>query len=826
MRIAPKIILGYCLTACLVVVVGVISYLGSLDTSAKFESAVTQTNPKISALQDIRFYSQHAVAEVLDLLLDLSYPHVESKLGINDVGNRMEWIRTESVDFLDAAIERYNRLVKEATPEERQVAEAIINKARALQISFVALAALNPKDLSLDELTRIRLEISDNEEYLVGLIEERIEQYHQQLAKEYTQVSGAIDTNLSLISMVALVGFVASILVAIYIARNLSQPIIQLKNAAQRISQGNLGSQVAISSSDEVGVLAQAFNQMSENLRDTTVSKEFMDNIISTMADSLIVLDLQGKIQRINQSTVNLLEYAEEDLLGHDIAGFLSQKGLMPEVYQDILAKESVSGKEGIFITASGRELHVFISSAKLYDANRQPIGLVLVSRDITERKVAEKRLHYLANFDALTGLPNRTLLLDRLEEAIARPPWHDRYVAVMFCDLDRFKLINDTLGHNVGDQLLKAIATRFKGCLRDGDTVARLGGDEFVIILADIGHPDHASKVAQKIIDLACEPLMLDGNEVYVTASVGISVFPTDASEPTKLLKNADLAMYGAKELGKNRYQFFSDSLDVKTSNQLMMENALRHALDREELEVYFQPQVHAKTGRIIGSEALLRWEHPVWGFVAPDEFIPIAEECGLMQRIGEWVLRTACAQNKVWHDSGFAKLRIAVNLADRQFHQEDLLEVVQGILQETGHPIEHLDLEITENIVMRNADVAFDRMRQLRELGVTLSIDDFGTGYSSLAHLKRFPIQTVKIDRSFVSDMSTNNEDAAIIEAIVAMARKLNLNVIAEGVETHEQHDFLLRCGCDELQGFYYSPAIQAAEFSRMLEEQYTQF
>ena len=448
-------------------------------------------------------------------------------------------------------------------------------------------------------------------------------------------------------------------------------------------------------------------------------------------------------------------------------------------------------------------------------------LGTVGIIRDVTERKRAEERLSYLATHDALTNLPNRTLFIDRLEQAVSRAPWRKRLVAVLFLDLDHFKRINDTLGHNLGDLFLKAVAERLKGCVREGDTVARMGGDEFTVVLADIAETRDVPKIAQKVLDAFSKPFRVDGHELFTTTSVGISLYPNDGDNAEVLLKNADAAMYRAKEEGRNNYQHFSPAMNVRALEHLALENNLRYALEREELLLHYQPQVDLKTGRVIGMEALLRWQHPDLGLVSPAQFISLAEETGLIVPIGEWVLRTACAQNKAWQEAGLSPVRVSVNLSGRQFFQKNLFEMISRVIRETGLDPNSLELELTESFLMKKAESNIATLRELSAMMVRLSIDDFGTGYSSLSYLKHFPIHSLKIDQSFVRDITTDPDDAVIVTAIVTLAHSLCLKVIAEGVETKEQLEFLRSLQCDVMQGYLFSRPLPAEEATKLLTD-----
>ncbi|MBR8256349.1 EAL domain-containing protein [Burkholderia ambifaria] len=455
-------------------------------------------------------------------------------------------------------------------------------------------------------------------------------------------------------------------------------------------------------------------------------------------------------------------------------------------------------------------------------ESGRDPDHAIIlrgIVQDITERKMQQGRIEYLANHDALTGLPNRNLLSDRMEQAMSQARRTGQLVAVMVLDLDRFKHINDSFGHSVGDGLLRVVAARLKRSVRDGDTVARLGGDEFVVMLVNLATQADADVIARKILDTFIEPFTLDEHDLHVTTSVGVSLCPTDGANAETLLKTADAALYAAKEHGRNCYRFYTRELGARVEEQTILENALHQAVANHELELYYQPKVDLKTGQISGVEALIRWRRPGIGVIPPDRFIPIAEDCGLILPIGEWVLRTACMQAVAWRRDGHPPIRIAVNLSARQFRQQDVAAMVRTTLEETGLAPDSLELELTESVLMQDCDAIAHTLRELKALGVVLSLDDFGTGYSSLSYLKDLPIDVVKIDRSFLDDVTTSAEGASLTRSIIAMAESLHMETVAEGVETEAQLSFLNRHRCHAMQGYYFSHPVTGDEIADML-------
>jgi diguanylate cyclase (GGDEF)-like protein len=449
--------------------------------------------------------------------------------------------------------------------------------------------------------------------------------------------------------------------------------------------------------------------------------------------------------------------------------------------------------------------------------------GVVAIVRDITERKMTEHRIRHIAHHDDLTGLPNRSLIRDRLDQAILHAQRRERSVAVAFIDLDGFKLINDGLGHNAGDELLKVVGKRMLQCIRREDTLGRFGGDEFVIILADQSdNPAMLAPILEKIRQAVHEPVLLDGQEVQVSCSMGVVMYPRDGGDPNTLMMNADAAMYRSKEMGKNVFQFYTREMNASVEQKLILLEGLRGALEDGQFHLLYQPKVDLRTGLIIGVESLIRWQHPEHGIVSPLRFIGLAEESGLIVAIGEWVLQTACRQNLAWQQAGLAPITISVNVSPRQFEEKRLVERVAQALTDSGLDPAHLELEVTESLIMRDLAQSVGKMRELEAMGISLSIDDFGTGYSSLSALKSFPIKRLKIDKSFVSELAENEDDQAIAMAVISLGHKLNLRVIAEGVETEQQCNFLRDNDCDEMQGYLFSMPVPASKIHSLLEEQ----
>ncbi len=558
-------------------------------------------------------------------------------------------------------------------------------------------------------------------------------------------------------------------------------------------------------------------NQAEEALQ---ASEERYRNLVDTAQDVIYTLGLDASLTSLNPAFETVTGWKRKDWLGKNFAPLVHPDDLNTAVdmFKRVLAGENPSYELRIRCPDGEYVVGEFTSTPLMEGGELR--GAFGIARDITERKKAEMTIRQLAYHDGLTGLPNRALFEDRLGVALAQAHRSRQMLAVMFLDLDRFKTVNDTLGHSGGDKLLKGVAEDLKTIIREGDTVARVGGDEFTLLLPGIESQEDATEVAQRILDVLRGGRLVDGQEFSVSTSIGITLYPQDGADTDTLLRNADTAMYRAKESGRDHYQLYTPAMNAGVLQRLSLESDLRHALERNELRVYYQPISATATGRIVATEALVRWEHPQRGIVVPDEFIPFAEETGLIVPIGEWVLGEAMRQNQAWQEAGYCGLRVGVNMSARQLQQDDLASTLSRLLRETGLAPELLQLEITEGAVMKNVDPIIAMLQQVRRMGISISLDDFGTGYSSLSYLKRFPIDSVKIDRSFVRDIATDPNDAAIVTTVITMARSLNLQVIAEGVETAEQLEFLRRRGCDQFQGYLVSPPAPADVITRLLE------
>jgi diguanylate cyclase (GGDEF)-like protein/PAS domain S-box-containing protein len=554
--------------------------------------------------------------------------------------------------------------------------------------------------------------------------------------------------------------------------------------------------------------------------------------LVEHSPDAVLICS-QDKCMFSNAAGLRLLGARDNsELAGRPIADSVpsSRRGAFKDYLAQASGSQDLLKMEEKMVRMDGSSVDVEVSAIPFKYQDEDALQIIL--HDITERKRFEKKISYLAYYDKLTGLPNRSLLYDRLDQAIKAARRADGLVAVLFLDLDNFKRINDTLGHTLGDKLLKGVGTRLPGILRPSDSIAhlqkgevdksvsRLGGDEFVVLLTSVSDVKYVGRIAQRIVEIMAQPFTLDQHELFITTSMGITIFPYDGDDPDTLLKNADVAMYNAKDQGKNTFRFYTQSMNETAYERLSIETNLRTALLREEFLLHYQPQIEVRSGCMVGAEALVRWQSEERGLVQPGNFIPIAEENGLIVPIGEWVLRTACSQYTAWRASGLGPFRMAVNLSGYQFRQKNLVEIVSRAMTDFGVEPASLELELTESMIMQDAPDAIITMGKLKDMGIALTIDDFGTGYSSLSHLKRFPLDSLKIDASFVRDIATNPDDAAITKTIIAMAHNLGLVVVAEGVETEQQLEFLRVNGCDIVQGFLVGRPMPAEEFTEFAE------
>ncbi|MFO8155747.1 MAG: EAL domain-containing protein [Thiohalospira sp.] len=564
--------------------------------------------------------------------------------------------------------------------------------------------------------------------------------------------------------------------------------------------------------------LKTALKERDTALETSRVNLRLAEKVIEASPDGVVITDTSAVIQSVNPAFTRLTGYQPEEAIGNT-PGMLSSGRHGPEFYRAMWRALEQRGQwQGeIWNRRKNGELYPeLLTITAIRDDHGNLTNYAAIFSDITKLKENEERVRRLAYYDALTDLPNRRLFEDRLEVALAQAHRYDHILALLYVDLDRFKRINDTLGHDVGDRLLQRVTASMNSVLSEGDTLARVGGDEFVILLPELDETLDAVRVARRLVEVLGEPFHVDEHELFVTSSIGVSFYPMDGTDGEMLLHHADYAMYRAKEVGRNNYQLYTAEMNARSFQSLNMEAQLRHALGRGEMACHYQPVVDAQTGATVGAEALLRWHHPEMGPVAPADFIPLAEESGLIIDIGDWVVRSVCAQLRAWRDAGLATVPVGINFSALQFRRTRPHAVLASAMDEFGIGAEELVLELTESVIMSDISEAVGRLRGMRDLGIGLAIDDFGTGYSSLAYLRRFPITALKVDQSFVRALPSSEEDTAIIETVVGLGKSLGITVIAEGVEEPEQRDILRNMGCHRLQGFLYSRAVPAAEFA----------
>jgi len=634
--------------------------------------------------------------------------------------------------------------------------------------------------------------------------------------------------------------------------RKLTRPVAKLSMFLKQITQmpQGLDKRMPTGMKHEIGAICTDINQMLGTLQKTTISHDHLETLVDqrtaeltreitdrkqaeeqlrlaatvfeTTSEGIMVTDAKNRLKAVNSAFCRITGYSEHEILGQD-PKLLQSERHDAAFYQTLwTALESRGHWAGEIWNRrkNGETFPAWLSIATVQTGETNNIvQYVAILRDITEQKRDEEQILRQATYDSLTGLPNRTLFLERLSCALATIRRQQGALALLFIDLDNFKTVNDTLGHDKGDLLLQQAARRLKDCIREVDTVARFGGDEFTVIIQMLDHANSAAQVAEKIIHTFAAPFLLSGNEAYIGTSIGISLFPHDSSDPTILLRNADIAMYHAKAAGRNQYYFFTEEINTHAQARMNMELDLRRAVDKKEFSIRYQPIVDLYSGRVTGLEALVRWHHSEHEWIAPEAFIPVAEETGLINPIGEWIIKTACKQGKQWLDDGMPPLIISINISSRQMMSGQMVEILKNTLNETGYPTHLLVLEITESLLLEDTAATTQQLHTLKEMGIRLSIDDFGTGHSSLSYLKYFPVDAIKIDKSFIQDIAKSPEDTSLVQAIISMSHSLGLTTIAEGVEDQDQLALIRALKCDFVQGYYYSKPLQPHELMDFL-------
>lgn len=599
------------------------------------------------------------------------------------------------------------------------------------------------------------------------------------------------------------------------------QVLITRKHSAElRKAHENLEIRVK----ERTAELAEANHNLRVEMEERQFTQERLNlaaNVIASSNEAILITDASAKIVDVNEAFSRVTGFSKDEVMGENPRFMNSgwhDKKFWEDVWKIVAAESHWRGE--IWDRRKNGEIYPkILSISSIFNEKGEVTNYIGIFSDITREKLTEQRLERLAHYDPLTGLPNRVLFRDRLKQAISTARRSGAKVAILFLDLDGFKMINDTLGHPAGDQLLVAVGRRLSESMLKSDTVARLGGDEFTLMMVEFEDIPEVSRLAQKVLGICRRPFSVSGRKVFITASIGLALYPNDGTDVDRLLQHADTAMYSAKRRGKNRFQYFSQDMNAKAVQRLNLETALREALNQDEFQVYYQPRVDIASDTLVGCEALVRWKHPHLGMVPPNEFIPVAEAAGMIEKIGEWVLIQACRQIKDWISETNKGLVVSVNLSSHQIRGQETVDRIGGILKEIGLPSSCLELEVTESALMRDIEEGVRTLTSLRSLGIPLSLDDFGTGYSSLSYLKRFPVQKLKIDRSFIKDVTVDPDDESIVKTIIAIGHSLRMKVVAEGVETKEQTDFLRENGCDEVQGFYFGRPLPPDVFHQFM-------
>ena len=821
MKIRNTLIAGCFIFAALTALVGYFGGRAISNISGMFTVVTDDVLPHMRTLDDLRATGLRIVSSTTDIAFVAQYANAEGRRGEAD-----EVLQVEAgTAQLRAIMDRLASHAEFSPEEQAEVAEIREAGDRLVAASDHVVRAVRQRQ-PLPVLLQLKERFEGEERHFLAAVEKAVAYEAEELAEAKAEVSDSLAFALTTIGLASAVALVLAIVGGVFAARAITRPIATLHDGVLRLGQGDLATTVDAGAPNEIGTLAVAFNLMASDLRaakDEIVSaKNFLDNIISSLADALVVLSPDGKIISANPALCSLLGFTGEELAGAPFSRIVAGDGVGDDLLRDLAVRGQVADHESFYRACDGCAIPVVLSVAAIKSPAGDVQGIVCIAHDIRERKRAEEEIRQLAFFDVLTGLPNRSLFQERFVAALDRARREAGRVALLFLDLDRFKDINDTLGHATGDQILAAVAARLKRGVRSSHLLARLGGDEFVVLVPDLNDERSVGSFAHAILDLLGPPFEVDGKELFISTSIGIALFPGDGTDGDTLLQRADMALYAAKEQGRNAFRFYSEEMNLRAHERRSMEDSLHRALANGEFFLEYQPQVELHNGTVFGVEALVRWEHPEEGLISPDRFIPVAEETGLIRRIGEWVLRTACLQCRFWGEIGLPPVRVAVNVSGHQFNQPGFIEMVDRVLEETGLDPTRLELELTESSLLEGAQDTIMSLIDLKVRGIHLAIDDFGTGYSSLSYLKHFPIDRLKIDRSFVRDIVSDLDDRSIVEAIIAMAHSLGLRVLAEGVEREEELELLQERGCDEVQGYWFGRPMAAETVERFLAGQ----
>ncbi|RNC73153.1 MAG: EAL domain-containing protein [Desulfuromonadales bacterium] len=825
MKIRNTLVAGCFIFAMLTAVVGFFGSRAITKISGEFDTVAEEVYPVMTALDDIRFAGLRIVASSVQIavLAHSGSPDLLQKDRSND-----EAVQVESgIREYHAALKRLKALGHRLDDGERRlVADIEAAGSRLLVTSANYVVTVRPGSSHNELFFSAKENLVRDERLFLARLDRMFAHEAEELAEYKQEVRDAIKSALITIAIASMASFLVAIGGGSVIAASISRPIASLHDGVVRVSEGLLDTKIKVAARNEIGTLADAFNRMTGELQsaknEIVTTSSYLDNIIRSMPDALLVISPEGTITCTNPALCAMLGYREDELTGLPFATVMDDRAQADKLMEEMVAWVQLPDREVLYRSKEGTSIPVVLSGGAMAGAPGEIQGIVCIAHNITGRKRAEEEIRRLAYFDPLTGLPNRTLFQNRLDQTLAGVRRDGGESALLFLDLDRFKDVNDSLGHACGDLLLAAVADRLKEAVLPGDFLARLGGDEFVVILAPPCAERCAADRSRDLLELLVHPFEIDDKEIFISTSIGIALFPGDGTDAETLFKHADMALYAAKEGGRNSFGFFSDEMNQRASERRIMEDSLRRAIHNDELFVEYQPQIDMRNGRIFGVETLLRWNHPEEGPIPPARFIPVAEETGLIRRIGEWVLRSACLQCRQWQEAGLPPVQVAVNVSGHQFNQPGFIEMIDQVLEETGIDPTHLELELTESTLMEGERDTIMTLIDLKVRGLHLAIDDFGTGYSSLSYLKHFPIDRVKIDRSFVRDIVSDLDNRAIVEAIIAMAHTLGLRVLAEGVEREEELELLRERNCDEVQGFFFDRPMPARDVAERLAAQ----
>jgi diguanylate cyclase (GGDEF)-like protein/PAS domain S-box-containing protein len=827
MKLAYKLICGHLLVATIASSATYFALRSYENIDSAFDRLMDDPLPTLKALNDLK----QSGNQIIDLtheaqLIFAESQTIESSTRYILLANKDRQLEILNKNY-DEALKNYMSVESVRSEAEKEYLKSITQSGSRILKESAEIINLKKRGIVGEEILKKQSEFSESERLFYQAIDNARKYEHEQLSGEQAIVLQTISNSTKTTLIVTLLTFISATALGLYISNSIARRVTKLKTASEKVGHGELETIIEVESSDELGDLTRSFNKMTSELKEShaelSASENFVNNIVTSIADSLIVVDIGLKIIRINQAALSLTGYSEDELLSQSIK-ILRQDGSFFDERdaEELYIKGCISGIETLWQTKDSREVSVLFSASVMHDTDGIANGIVCVAQDITVRKSLENQLTHQALHDPLTKLANRVLFRNRVEHALARVDRNHEPVAVLFLDLDNFKTVNDTLGHDAGDALLISVAERLTACLRASDTIARLGGDEFAILAESIHSLEEVTLIAERLNDILRTPFTLEGKEMLVRTSIGIAISAGKHENIEDLLRNADVAMYKAKSLGKDGYVMFETKMREDLLEQVEFEADLRRAIERREFVLHYQPIINLQTEEMIGMEALVRWNHPERGLISPDKFIPVAEETGLIVPLGQWILEEACRQARSWQIefNNRQNLSITVNLSNKQIQEESLVRVVASALSDSGLSANHLILEITENTMLQETESVISKLNELKDLGVKLAIDDFGTGYSSLSYLQRFPIDVLKIDKSFIDKLNQGREGAAVARAIITMSETLHLKTIAEGIETINQNSVLQSLGCEFGQGYHFSKPLNREDMRTFLE------